>query len=160
MNTNALAPGEPKTNVGVRDALSWMASVALCCIFVISGFSKLNAPFAFLIGLYDWQLIGPPYARYVAAGLPWIELFIAFGIVIPITRNAAAVLASVLCGVFLAAQASVIYRGLTVECACFGTGGARVGLVTMIRTAACLGAAVTCLLAHRERTKDRLSRQA
>lgn len=144
----------------VRSAAAWVLALVLAVVFVLAAIPKLKIPAAFLGSIYEYGLIGPPYARWVAAGLPWLELMTAAALVFPSIRRSGAVLAGLLCAVFVGAQLTVVYRGLYVSCACFGSESETIGYYTLARSAVFLLIAVAVYLldqpigARWERTRD------
>ncbi len=64
-------------------------------------------------------LVGP-----VALVLPWFEIALAVLLLVGLATRAAAVMSALLMAAFIAGVASAAARGLSIDCGCFGGGGA------------------------------------
>jgi putative oxidoreductase len=93
---------------------------ALSMVFVWAGVAKLSAPEYTHMAVFQYQIASWELSEWIAAYLPWLELFVGIGLWIPRLRLGAAVISSCLNVVFLAAIVSAIIRELDITCGCFG----------------------------------------
>ena len=109
--------------------------IAIGVVFILSGVGKLRSPYIFLANIYEYQLVGPEQGLAVAALLPWFEILIGICLVSGFMVGGALLGVILSCLVFVAAQMSVIERGLAINCGCFGgEGKTMVGVISILRT--------------------------
>jgi hypothetical protein len=114
-------------------ALLLVLCLTLGVAFLYAGMVKARRPYRFLADIYEYRMVSPEVAKWVAIVLPGVELAAAAGMCFAGTRRGALLLMCwMLCG-FLLIQASVMWRGLSIHCSCFGS-ESTVGLATMGRT--------------------------
>lgn len=71
-----------------------------------------------------YKILPTNIAHLFGYALPWLEIAIAFLLILGISVRLAALLAGFIMLVFVAAIASVWARGILIDCGCFGGGGA------------------------------------
>lgn len=87
--------------------------------FVYASHDKILDPTAFAKAVYQWQIAGPVASNLVAATLPWVELLAGSLLILGLWRRESALVIALMLSVFLAAAASVLWRGVDVEnCGC------------------------------------------
>ena len=101
---------------GVRVLLRLTIGGLLIC----SALPKLQQPYDFLAAVYDYELVGPRFGVFVAAALPWLELVLGIALLAGVWNRGAWVLSVMLLSVFTVARVSVLSRGMTIPCGCFG----------------------------------------
>lgn len=104
------------------------ARAALGLIFIIAGMEKISGPSAFARAIYDYKIFPEVLINFFAVVIPWLEvvsgLLLVFGILV---RENAAIINCLLL-MFITLVIISIFRGLNIECGCFGTAsGSRVG---------------------------------
>jgi len=72
------------------------------------------------VDIGNYRLVPVPAAAALALWLPWFELTLAGALLLPRWRREAAVLTGGLLLVFCVALLSVMWRGIDLECGCFG----------------------------------------
>ncbi len=98
------------------------AQVLLLIVFGAAGWSKLRSLETFEGVVYNFRILPESVARPFALVLPAVELAIAVGLVIPVTRPAAAAGAIVLLTIFCIAIAVNLARGRhEIDCGCFSS---------------------------------------
>jgi putative oxidoreductase len=130
--------------------------VGLAALLVVAGLLKLRDPAAFATEISNFQLL-PALAPHLAVTLPAIEILtglLLLGASSP-WRRAAALTALALMVVFTGAVASAFTRGLDVSCGCFGSGGAPVSALTILRNLALVAAAGGLFLLEGPRSRAR-----
>jgi uncharacterized membrane protein YphA (DoxX/SURF4 family) len=87
---------------------------------VYSGWAKVQDPSAFLGAVRSFDLLGDPFAAWVALFLPWMEIFAGLAVVTGILRHGGLLLLNLSLVVFLAGICVSWARGLDIRCGCFG----------------------------------------
>lgn len=98
-----------------------VARLVIAGTFVLAALPKIVEPLAFTKSIEGYQVIGNEIAQYVAIVLPWFELIIGVGLVIPAIRRSSGACISLLLITFIGLHASAWQRGLDINCGCFGT---------------------------------------
>jgi uncharacterized membrane protein YphA (DoxX/SURF4 family) len=104
--------------------VSTVVRIALAIIFLISGGVKAADSDQTWVAVQAYQLLPKDGVGVVAGILPWFEL--ALGVLLLIglgVRICAVISAAVFIG-FIAAVSQAWARGLSIDCGCFGGGGA------------------------------------
>jgi putative oxidoreductase len=103
--------------------------IALGILFVFAGATKAFDPGAFAIEIQRYQLI--PWFLGVLASvyLPWLEILLGALLVLQRAEQAALLLITCLLLVFTFALASATFRGLSIDCGCFGKTFAATGTI-------------------------------
>lgn len=101
-------------------------------VFVYAGVSKAWNPQAFLDDVRSFDLLGDPWAAWLAMGLPWLEILAGLAVITGVLRRGGLlVLNGALVG-FLGAIALSWYRGIDIRCGCFGSAEASSNYVELI----------------------------
>jgi hypothetical protein len=126
----------------------WFASAALavCAVLAFAGISKLRGVPDFAGAIAGYRVLPGRLAPVVARAVIAAELLSAVLLGVPPARGWGAALAIGLFGAFLVGMASVLRRGMRVDCGCF-QGSEQVGPGSVLRTALLLVLAVLALLA-------------
>jgi uncharacterized membrane protein YphA (DoxX/SURF4 family) len=106
------------------DVVGTLARLGLAAVWLVSGSIKAADPDQTWVAVRAYDVLSSVGVNVVAAALPWFEL--ALGVLLLVglrTRLAAAVSAGLLL-VFVAAVSQAWARGLSIDCGCFGGGGA------------------------------------
>ena len=106
-----------------RTLLVLLARLLLAAVFVLSALPKLQDPGAFAAAVANYRVIGAELSAWVALGLPWLELVLGVGILLPPIRRSSSVLLLLLLLLFIGLHASAWARGLEISCGCFGSEG-------------------------------------
>jgi uncharacterized membrane protein len=98
-------------------------SLALTALWCASGVHKLRDPRRFADAVAAYTMVPPWAVALVAGALPLIEIAVAIGLVVPVTREAAALLSTLLLGLYGLAIAINLRRGRReLDCGCLGFG--------------------------------------
>src|SRR4051812_44129394 len=128
----------------------------LGAMFLYSSIPKIIAPADFLSSVYNYELLSPSLTLFVAIVLPWVEFLLGVCLLGGIILPGALVMCMVLFGVFVFAHASVLMRGLSIECGCgLVSGGEHVSYITLARSIILLlaaGVAFLCIAVMNEQT--------
>lgn len=98
--------------------------LALAGVFGFAAVMKLADPQAFGFAVKAFKIIDPERSEHVVLmlsyGIPWAELIAAALLLFGFWTRGAASLLGLLLMMFLGGQLSLIARGMSTECACFG----------------------------------------
>ncbi len=125
----------------------WMVRAALGLVLIYSGAIKVARPYEFLNSVFQYELLGPRSATFVAAVLPFVELSVGAALLCGVFTLGAASIAATLLFTFTVGQASALLRGIDADCGCFG-GGEKVGWLSMLRTVSLLASAILCVVSE------------
>jgi uncharacterized membrane protein YphA (DoxX/SURF4 family) len=89
-------------------------------LLISSALPKLQQPYDFLAAVYDYELVGPRIGLFVATLLPWLELVLGIALLAGLCSRGAWALSVMLLSVFTVARVSVLSRGMSIPCGCFG----------------------------------------
>ena len=92
----------------------------LAVVFIYAGVLKLRDAAAFAASIARFEMLPPFLIHPVALGLPPLEIFCGLALLASPWRRQAAFGVASLCLLFLAALVSAAFRGISVECSCFG----------------------------------------
>jgi uncharacterized membrane protein YphA (DoxX/SURF4 family) len=93
----------------------------LAAIFLFAGGMKLLHPAAFFADLLAYHVPFPEMLlRFVAVGLPWLEVLTGAGLLLNFWPETIRPVVSVLCLIFVAMLGQAVARGLDLNCGCFG----------------------------------------
>jgi hypothetical protein len=90
-------------------------------VFVLAGAVKLRDPQLFLLAIRNFRILPDPFSAWLALGLPWIEIFSGMAVCSGCLRRGGLLLLNACLVMFLAAIAFAWWRGLDIECGCFGS---------------------------------------
>ncbi|MEO7328948.1 MAG: DoxX family protein [Minicystis sp.] len=130
----------------VMTGLFWGLRLALGGLFVYAGAAKIGAPADFATEIANYHL-GNTLAPLMAVTMPAVEIVLGIALIAG-TRTwvrAAAFGAAGLLAVFTVAVATVVARGINVDCGCFGGNSGPVTMVTVLRDVLLLAAAAGIL---------------
>jgi putative oxidoreductase len=101
----------------LSEACRWI----LAGVFLWSGIAKAIHPADFLISVESFQILPHHWAWLVSLWLPYFEITCAAGLIRGGNwARTASLLITCLLTIFIIVQASAWWRGLTVDCGCFG----------------------------------------
>jgi uncharacterized membrane protein YphA (DoxX/SURF4 family) len=115
-------------------------------IFLVSGLAKISDPGRFILTLREFRLFPEVIVPFTAIWLPWLEFLLGLCLVAGIVQRTSALMLAGLNALFAAAIASVISRGIVVDCGCFGMLADMLGLPDMADMKAVIRNAVFIVL--------------
>jgi putative oxidoreductase len=120
-----------------------LVRVALGILFVFAGVTKAYDPGAFAIEIQRYNLIPWTPGALASVYLPWLEILVGALLVLKKLERGALLLITCLLLVFTFALASATFRGLGIDCGCFGKAFMATGTIfPLVRNAlllACTG---------------------
>ena len=108
----------------VRDIVGTVARLGLAAVFLVSGVLKAIDPDATYVAVRAYDVLPKLGVALVAGVLPWLEIAIGLLLLAGIATRAVAVASAVLLLAFMAGVTQAWARGLSIDCGCFGGGGA------------------------------------
>lgn len=109
---------------GTRRWVSTLVRLLLAGVWAAAGLSKVGNPAASVRAVRAYQILPESTVHAVGYALPFVEFALALLLLLGIANRVAAAASTVLLLVFMAAVASAGLRGLSIDCGCFGGGGA------------------------------------
>jgi putative oxidoreductase len=94
--------------------------VALGALFVFAGASKAYDPGAFAIEIQRYQVVPWLLGGVTSVYLPWLEMLAGVLLLLKRFERGALLVITLLLLVFTLALASAMFRGLSIDCGCFG----------------------------------------
>ena len=104
--------------------ISTAARVLLGGVLLVAGALKALDPQASVAAVRAYDLLPDGLATVVGWGLPFAEIALGVLLLAGVGIRVVAAAAAVLLVAFVAAVASAAARGLSIDCGCFGAGGA------------------------------------
>ncbi|MFQ3225186.1 MAG: putative oxidoreductase [Lentimonas sp.] len=122
--------------------------LVLAGIFVMAALPKIQDPIAFAVSVSAFRVVDSDLSGWVALLLPWLELVLGLGILLPAIRRTSAALIGALLLLFIVLHTSAWVRGLDISCGCFGAETGESGSDyrwLILRNALLLGATILVL---------------
>jgi putative oxidoreductase len=104
-----------------------LVRIALGTLFVFAGVTKAYDPGAFAIEIERYHLIPWLPGALASLYLPWLEILVGALLLLKKFDQGALLLITCLLLVFTVALASAMFRGLGIDCGCFGKAFAATG---------------------------------
>lgn len=106
------------------DVIGTVARFGLAAVFLVSGLLKAVDPDQTYIAVRAYDVLPDVGVEVVAALLPWVELALGLLLLAGVGTRLVAALSTALLLVFVAGVVQAWARGLSIDCGCFGGGGA------------------------------------
>jgi uncharacterized membrane protein YphA (DoxX/SURF4 family) len=107
--------------------LLFLIRIVISFIFIYAGADKISNPDDFALSISNYRLLPISLLNFFAITLPWIEIvtgiLLLFGI--SVKENSAIILTML--SIFTIAIVISLFRGLSIDCGCFGK-GTQIGL--------------------------------
>jgi uncharacterized membrane protein YphA (DoxX/SURF4 family) len=104
--------------------------VLLAFIFIFAAIEKIAVPENFALSIANYKLLPAGSINILAIILPWIELISGLLLLFGISVKENSTVITFLLIVFTIAILISLFRGLNIDCGCFGTTyGAQIGLL-------------------------------
>ena len=109
----------------MREWLGFAARLVIGGVWIVAGILKLPDPAASVRAVRAYDLLPEAVVPTVGHLLPVVEVVVGTALVLGLLTRGGAVLSALLFLVFVGGIASVWARGISIECGCFGGGGAQ-----------------------------------
>ncbi|MCW2721806.1 MauE/DoxX family redox-associated membrane protein [Pseudonocardia sp.] len=106
------------------DVVGTLARLGLAAVWLVSGTLKAADPDQTYVAVRAYDVLPTGGVEVVAAVLPFLEIALGLLLLAGVGTRAAAVLSAALLLVFVVGVAQAWARGLSIDCGCFGGGGA------------------------------------
>lgn len=101
-----------------------VARVGLAAVWLVSGWLKAVDPAQTIVAVEAYRLLPQDLVRPVANTLPFVEIALGLLLLIGLAVRGTAIVSGVVLLVLIGVIISVWARGLSIDCGCFGGGGA------------------------------------
>ena len=115
-----IVPGPRVGWPAVRKTGLLLMRIVLGALFVFAGATKAYDPGTFAIEIQRYQLIPWILSALASAYLPWLEMLAGVLLLLKRFERGALLVVTFLLLVFTLALASAMFRGLSIDCGCFG----------------------------------------
>ncbi len=113
--------------------LLFIFRVILGLIFIYSGIMKIIDTPGFSNSIYNYRLLPDFLINFLAIILPWIEFITGLLLLLGITIKENTLIINALLIIFIIAVIINLFRGLDINCGCFGTGnGTKIGFAKLV----------------------------
>ncbi len=102
--------------------LTTIMRIMVGLVFIYASLDKIANPAYFAGTIQNYQILPDLLINLAAIILPWLELICGILLTSGLWHQSAAIIVSALTMIFILAIGSVIFRGLDIECGCFGSG--------------------------------------
>jgi uncharacterized membrane protein YphA (DoxX/SURF4 family) len=106
------------------DGLGTVVRLGLATVFLVSGALKVIDPAQTRVAVRAYELLPPALVGPVATTLPLVELAVGTLLVLGVLTRWIALTSGVLLVLLMASVTQAWARGLSIDCGCFGGGGA------------------------------------
>ncbi|WP_245607328.1 MauE/DoxX family redox-associated membrane protein [Pseudonocardia spinosispora] len=120
----AVVSSDGVTSRSWRDVVGTLARLGLAAVWLVSGAIKAADPMQTWAAVHAYQVLPPSAVELVAAVLPWFELALGVLLLIGLGVRHIAVISGLVLLAFMAGVTQAWARGLSIDCGCFGGGGA------------------------------------
>jgi uncharacterized membrane protein YphA (DoxX/SURF4 family) len=103
-----------------------MFRVVVGGVFIWAGALKILGPLEFAQDIANYRVVSRDISFFIALVLPWLEVLCGILVILGIFRSSSSLLLSGMMGVFLVLIVVTLFRGLDVDCGCFGSIGRNV----------------------------------
>jgi uncharacterized membrane protein YphA (DoxX/SURF4 family) len=100
--------------------LSFVFRLAAGTVLIVSGSSKVAEGAGFVEEVADFDLLPEGLANVYATALPWVEIVVGALLILGLLSRISAGIGALTVLSFIIANSVVVYRGLNMECGCFG----------------------------------------
>ena len=106
------------------DAIGTLARLGLAAVWLVSGVLKAVDPDQTYVAVRAYDVLPKAGVTLVAGILPWLEIVLGLLLLAGLATRVVAVASAGLLVVFIAGVVQAWARGLSIDCGCFGGGGA------------------------------------
>jgi uncharacterized membrane protein YphA (DoxX/SURF4 family) len=119
-------------------------------LFILAGFLKLQDPSKFALEISNYQMISTG-STAMAALLPAIEIVAGAALLVlpQAWRRSAALLILLMVVMFSVAVSTAYFRGINIDCGCFGGAASPITWLTLVRNLGLLLASLFCVVFDR-----------
>lgn len=104
--------------------LSLVARLGLGGVLISAGGLKVTDPHQAALAVQAYQLLPTGVGEFVGYALPLFEILLGVALIVGVGTRLVAIISGILMIVFILGVSSAWARGLSIDCGCFGGGGA------------------------------------
>lgn len=120
-------------NIFSNKYLLLVLRIILALVFIYAGIEKISDPAGFSDAINNYKILPLFSVNFFTIILPWIELIAGVLLLFGIKVKENSFIISFLLSVFIIAIVISLFRGLNIECGCFGTfSGSKIGIYKLI----------------------------
>lgn len=120
-------------NILVNKYLLFVLRVILALVFIYAGIEKISVPAGFSDSINNYKILPLFSVNFFAIILPWIEFIAGALLLFGIKVKENSFIISFLLSIFIIAIMISLFRGLNIDCGCFGTlNGSKIGIYKLI----------------------------
>lgn len=101
-----------------------IARLALGGVLFAAGWLKIFTPAKSQMAVRAYEVLPIPVANFLGLVLPWLEIGVGVLLILGVGVRLSAIIGGALMLLFIVAIAQAGLRGLSIDCGCFGGGGA------------------------------------
>ena len=109
---------------GAQLWLSTIMRIGLAGVLLWSGGAKVSEPRQAVMAVQAYEILPTSVGEFVGYALPLFELALGLALLLGVATRISAVIGGALMTAFVVGVASAWARGLSIDCGCFGGGGA------------------------------------
>ena len=102
-----------------NDYLTLISRLVIGGMFVYAAIYKVIDPAAFAKSIWYYHLVPGKWINLMAIVLPWLEVVCGVAVIVGFWHRGAALWTNIMLVAFIAALASTIVRGISIDCGCF-----------------------------------------
>jgi len=110
--------------------LLFLIRVCLSIVFIYAGAEKISNPDDFALSISNYRLLPISLLNFFAIILPWIEIVTGILLLFGISVKENSAIIFIMLSVFTLAIIISLFRGLNIDCGCFGN-GTKIGLLKL-----------------------------
>ncbi|WP_035850324.1 MauE/DoxX family redox-associated membrane protein [Kitasatospora azatica] len=108
----------------MQEWISTAARLGLAVVWAWAGLAKISDPAVAAQAVRAYRILPEGLVKPVGYGLPFLELALALLLMVGLGVRIVAVISALLLLTFIAGISSAWARGISIDCGCFGGGGA------------------------------------
>lgn len=135
-------------------ALSKLSATLLVIALISSGLLHAAQPYFFIHTITNYRILPPSLAGVVGLFLPYLQIVLGTCLLLKFAERVALRLAMAIFASFALAQASVLVRGIEIDCGCFGFMKSEVSIVSILLPIALV---LACFLGESQLRSENIS---
>lgn len=120
-----------KMKTKLRVLILDLVRYALAFLFVLAAIEKIKDLYAFALVIDSYKIFPPIIVNVSTILIPWLELFIGFGLIFRFKLKANLLLYLLLMFTFTTLVSLALIKGLDIECGCYGENSSKIGLTKL-----------------------------
>ncbi len=118
--------------IEVKKFLFEIIRIFLAFLFILSSLEKFRSLENFALSVDAYQIFPSILVNLITLIIPWLELFVAFGLLFKYKLKANLILYLTLMISFTILVFIAMIKGLDIECGCFGESSTKVGTIKVV----------------------------